>query len=122
MAIPDGKALWGAERERVNSGGTVAYIYGRLGLGDFPRAVCRNRFRLLFFRLNHGIDPLEESVQNPLQSGAGTLLLGGLEETFPEFLQLFVSHCTSTNCNKDTAARYFLSGEKTLTDFQTAHG
>ena len=82
---------------------------GRVRLGDFPRVVCRNRFRLLFFGLDDGIYALEEPVQNLLQSGAGALLLRGLEEALPESLQLFVSHCTSINCNKDTAARTFLS-------------
>jgi hypothetical protein len=83
--------------------------------------VCRNWLGLFFFRLNHGIDPLEKSVQNLLQSGAGDLLLCGLDETFPEFLQLFVSHSTSTNCNKDTAARSLLSWvqwDKKLLDSQ----
>jgi hypothetical protein len=78
--------------------------------------VSRNRLRLLFFGVDHGVYALEEPVQNLLQSRAGALLLCGFDETFPEFLQLFVSHCTSTNCNKDTAARSFLScgagGEK----------
>jgi hypothetical protein len=95
---------------------------GRVRLGDFPRVVCRNRFRLLFFGLDDGIYALEEPVQNLLQSGAGALLLCCFDETFAEFLQLFVSHCTSINCNKDTAARSFLScgagGEKTPPDFQ----
>ncbi|MGE5082983.1 MAG: hypothetical protein ACM3ND_08765, partial [Acidobacteriota bacterium] len=57
----------------------------------------------------HGIYALENPVQNLLKSGAGPLLLRGLEETFAEFLQLFVGHFTSTNWNKDNAARCFLS-------------
>jgi hypothetical protein len=71
--------------------------------------VCRNWLGLVFFGLDHGIDALEEPVENLLQSGARALLLRGFDETFAELLQLFVSHCTSTSCNKDTPARSFLS-------------
>jgi hypothetical protein len=75
MEIPDGKALWAYERERVNSAGTVAQVPEGWELGDFLRVVCRNRFRLFFFGLDHGLYALEEPVQNSLQSGAGALSL-----------------------------------------------
>ena len=64
---------------------------------------------MFFFGLDPGVYALQEPVEDFLQSGAGALLLRGLDETLPEFLQFFVGHFTSTNWNKDNAALSFLS-------------